>query len=71
MNDFAVAQRSQLLDEYYGKASAAPTLRDLGNAIRVVRLLAYFWARVAEQRITGTDVHAELAASIAATLRQD
>ena len=71
MNDFAVAQRRQLLDEYYGKASAAPTLRDLGNAIRMLRLLAYFWARVAEQRISGTDVHAKLAASIAATLRQD
>ena len=71
MNDFAVAQRRQLLDEYYGKAPAAPTLRDLGNAIRMLRLLAYFWARVAEQRITDTDAHAELAVSIAATLRQD
>jgi len=71
MNDFAVAQRTQLLDEYYGKAPGAPTLRDLGNAIRMVRLLAFFWARVAEQRITHTDVHAELAARIAVTLRQD
>jgi len=71
MNDFLVVQRRQLLDEYYGKAPAAPTLRDLGNAIRMLRLLAYFWARVAEQRITDTDAHAELAVSIAATLRQD
>ena len=70
MNDFAEGQRRQLLDEYYGASPAAPTLRDLDNAIRMVRLLAYFWGRVAEQSLTGARAHAELAASIGATLRQ-
>ncbi len=69
MNGFAEAQRRQLLDEYYGTSPAAPTLRDLDNAIRMVRLLAYFWGRVAEERL-GAHAHAELAASIGATLRQ-
>jgi aminoglycoside phosphotransferase (APT) family kinase protein len=71
MNDFADAQRRQLLDEYYAGATAAPTLRDLGNAIRMLRLLAYFWTRVAEQRLADTAAFAALAASIGATLRQD
>ncbi len=69
MNGFAEAQRRQLLDEYYGTSLAAPTLRDLDNAIRMVRLLAYFWGRVAEERL-GAHAHAELAASIGATLRR-
>jgi aminoglycoside phosphotransferase (APT) family kinase protein len=70
MNDFAEAQKRQLLGEYYGTAAAAPTLRDLDNAVRMVRLLAYFWGRVAEQRLTEAHAHSELAASIGATLRQ-
>jgi aminoglycoside phosphotransferase (APT) family kinase protein len=69
MNDFKEAQRRQLLDEYYGTAPA-PTLRDLDNAIRMVRLLAYFWSRVAEQRLADAHAHAELKASIGSTLRQ-
>jgi aminoglycoside phosphotransferase (APT) family kinase protein len=70
MNDFAAIQKRQLLDEYYGTAAAAPTLRDLDNAIRMVRLLAYFWGRVAERRLAEGHAHSELAASIGATLRQ-
>jgi thiamine kinase-like enzyme len=70
MNDFAEAQKRQLLGEYYGSAAAVPTLRDLDNAVRMVRLLAYFWGRVAEQRLTEAHAHSELAASIGATLRQ-
>ena len=70
MNDFEEAQRRQLLDEYYGTAPAAPTMRDLDNAIRMVRLLAYFWSRVAEQRLADAHAHAELKASIGATLRR-
>ena len=70
MNDFAEAQKRQLLAEYFGTAAAAPTLRDLDNAVRMVRLLAYFWGRVAEQRLAEAHAHSELAASIGATLRQ-
>ena len=70
MKDFAAAQKRQLLSEYYGTAAAAPTLRDLDNAVRMVRLLAYFWGRVAERRLADAHAHSELAASIGATLRQ-
>jgi aminoglycoside phosphotransferase (APT) family kinase protein len=70
MNDFDEAQRRQLLDEYYGTATGAPTLHDLDNAVRMVRLLAYFWGRVAEKRLADPRAHVELAASIGATLRQ-
>jgi len=70
MNDFNEAQRRQLLDEYYGTAPAAPSMHDLDNAVRMVRLLAYFWGRVAEKRLADPRAHVELAASIGATLRQ-
>jgi aminoglycoside phosphotransferase (APT) family kinase protein len=70
MNDFNEAQRRQLLDEYYGTAPDAPTMHDLDNAVRMVRLLAYFWGRVAEKRLADPRAHMELAASIGATLRQ-
>jgi len=70
MNDFAATQKRLLLSEYYGTAAAAPTLRDLDNAVRMVRLLAYFWGRVAERRLAEAHAHSELAASIGATLRQ-
>ena len=70
MNGFAEAQRLQLLDEYYGTAPGTPGMRDLDNAIRMVRLLAYFWGRVAEKRLADPRAHTELAASIGTTLRQ-
>jgi len=69
MNDFTDAQRRLLLEEYYGTAPA-PSLRELDNAIRMVRLLAYFWGRVAEQRLAEAHAHTKLADSIGATLRQ-
>ena len=70
MNDFKEAQRRQLLAEYYGAAADAPAMHDLDNAIRMVRLLGYFWGRVAEKRLADPRAHVELAASIGATLRQ-
>jgi hypothetical protein len=37
--------------------------------VRMVRLLAYFWSRMAEQRLVDGRAHAMLAASLGATLR--
>jgi Ser/Thr protein kinase RdoA (MazF antagonist) len=71
MNGLAKSQRRQLLDEYYGTAPAAPTMRDLDNAIRIVWLLAYFWGRVAEVRLADARAHTELAANFSELLRQD
>lgn len=70
MNDFAQTERRLLLDEYYA-AAAAPTLRDLDQAIRMLRLLAYFWARVGQERAPGSRWCAELVTSIGATLRRN
>jgi aminoglycoside phosphotransferase (APT) family kinase protein len=69
MNDFAERERRHLLYEYYGGASAAPTLGDLDSAIRMQKLLAYFWARVAEARGADASTFAGLAAGLGATLR--
>ena len=60
----------QLLDEYHGRSAAAPALRDLDNAIRMLRLLAYFWARVAGERAPRAHAPAKLVTSIGAILRQ-
>lgn len=69
LNGLAKDERQRLLDEYYGK-TAAPALRDLDGAIRMLWLLAYFWARVAEQRAPGAQAPAQLVAQIGAILRQ-
>ncbi len=39
MNDFTETQRRLLLAEYYGEPAAAPLVRELDDAIRMVRLL--------------------------------
>lgn len=69
MNGFAENERQRLLDEYYGR-TAAPALRDLDSAIRMLWLLAYFWARVAEQRAPRAQAPAQLVTQIGAILRQ-
>jgi thiamine kinase-like enzyme len=69
MNGFAEPHRRQLLAEYYGKSADAPTVRELDNAIRMVRLMAYFWARVAEGRMAGTEAYARLVSNLEATLK--
>ena len=70
MNDFKEAQRRQLLDEYYGTAPAPDAARSGQCSIRMVRLLAYFWAALRSGVSRTPHAHAELSASIGATLRQ-
>jgi aminoglycoside phosphotransferase (APT) family kinase protein len=69
MNDFTETQRGLLLAEYYGEPAAAPLVRELDNAIRMVRLLGYFWARLAARRVDGATAYLRLAAEIGATLK--
>jgi aminoglycoside phosphotransferase (APT) family kinase protein len=71
MNGFAESERRQLLDEYYGTGAAAPTMSDLDGAIRIVRLLGFFWGRVAEVRLADARAHVELAANFGELLRRD
>ena len=69
LNGFTAEQRLQLLSEYYGRSVAGPMAREFDDAIRMLQLLGYFWARVATQRIPGTDVYARLAAELSSTLK--
>jgi aminoglycoside phosphotransferase (APT) family kinase protein len=71
MNGFAESQRRQLLESYYGTPATAPTMRELVRAIRIVRLLAYFWGRVAEVRLADARAHVALAADFGELLRRD
>ena len=68
MNGFTESQRSLMLAEYYREPPAVSLARDLNNAIRMVRLLAYFWARLAARRGGDTDAYLRFAAEISATL---
>lgn len=70
LNGFTAEQRLQLLSEYYGESVAGSMMREFDDAIRMLQLLGYFWARVATQRIAGTDVYARLAAELGATLKK-
>ncbi len=69
MNGFTESQRRLLLAEYYGEPAAVSFARELDNAIRMARLLAYFWACVAARRAGDTDVYLRFAAEIGATLK--
>jgi thiamine kinase-like enzyme len=69
MNDFTETQRALLLAEYYGEPAAAPRVRELDNAIRMVRLLGYFWARLAARRVDGATAYLRLATEFGATLK--
>lgn len=68
MNDLGVTARRELLAAYYGDTETAATLADLDAAIRMLRLLSYFWARMAEQGESGGGAFARLAARLQATL---
>jgi thiamine kinase-like enzyme len=69
LNGFTAEQRLNLLFEYYGKSVTGPMAREFDDAIRMLQLLGYFWARVATQQIPGTDAYARLAAELGATLK--
>jgi aminoglycoside phosphotransferase (APT) family kinase protein len=69
MNGLAEDERERLLHEYYGN-TAAPALRDLDRAIRMLWLLAFFWARVAERRAPRAQAPAQFITRIGAILRK-
>jgi aminoglycoside phosphotransferase (APT) family kinase protein len=69
MNDFTEAQRRALLAEYYGEPPAASLVQELDDATRMVRLLAYFWARLAARRAGQAGEYLRFATNIGATLK--
>jgi aminoglycoside phosphotransferase (APT) family kinase protein len=69
MNAFTEAQRRLLLAEYYGEPPAESLVEELDDAIRMVQLLAYFWARLAARRAGGANEYLQFATNIGATLK--
>jgi thiamine kinase-like enzyme len=69
LNDYGERECRELLDAYFGEARARVSLAELASAVRMVRLVAYFWARVGELRVTDAESYSELAAQLDRTLR--
>ncbi len=69
MNGFTESQQRLMLAEYYGEPVGQSLARELDNAIRMVRLLAYFWARLAAQRAADTGAYLRFAAEMSTTLK--
>jgi aminoglycoside phosphotransferase (APT) family kinase protein len=71
MNGFTAPQRRQLL-EAYGGAGNAPTatLAELDRAVRMVRIMSFFWASVGAQRAPDPAPYVRLASELGDELLQ-
>ena len=70
MNELAPEQRRTLLAEYY-RGAEPPLASELDRAMRMVRLLAYFWALLGQRHAASPGAYTELGASIAKMLHED
>ena len=68
LNGFGPAHRHRLLDAYYGPRRAPISIAQLEQTIRLVRLMAFFWALV-HGGGDANDGQASFAAAMAAVLR--
>jgi thiamine kinase-like enzyme len=68
MNDYGTRERRELLAVYCGDGAAIAE-SELERIVRLVRLMAFFWARLGELRAGGSTAYSELAAELAAKLR--
>jgi thiamine kinase-like enzyme len=68
MNDFGADERGELLAVY---ARAAPSIgaAQLEQTVRMVRLIAFFWARLAELRVAEPDRYGRLAVELGERLK--
>jgi thiamine kinase-like enzyme len=53
MNDYTAAQCERLLNTYYRNCAAPFAPDELRGVVRMLRLIAFFWARVGERRAGG------------------
>jgi thiamine kinase-like enzyme len=71
MNGFTPAQRRELLEAYGGAANApTATLEELDGAVRLVRLMWFFWASLGAQRAPDPAPYVRLAGELGDELLQ-
>ena len=64
LNDYGERACRELLDAYHGEGPAQISLAELQEIVRMVRLVAYFWARLGELRVADSASYSELAAEL-------
>lgn len=70
MNDYGARERRELLAAYGGDDGVAIAGSELDSVVRLVRLMAFFWARLGELRAGESAAYRELAAELAGKLIQ-
>jgi thiamine kinase-like enzyme len=68
MNDYGARERRDLLAAYRGEDRLGLAETELEKIVRLVRLMAYFWARLGELRTADAAAYRELAAELARKL---
>ena len=68
MNDFTPAQCRHLLDAYY-RRSVPFTAAQFDDVVRMVRLMAFFWALVAERQVVDAAAYSQVAERMAYALK--
>jgi thiamine kinase-like enzyme len=51
MNDFTNDDQRELLRAYYASSNAPVSLPELADVVRMVRLMAFFWARALPEEL--------------------
>jgi len=69
MNDYGARERRELLAAYRGEQGAAIAAAELERTVRLVRLMAFFWARLGELRAGGAGAYRELAEHLGERLK--
>jgi thiamine kinase-like enzyme len=69
MNDFGARERRELLAAYGDEAGAAIAEPELERVVRLVRLMAFFWARLGELRAGESAAYGALAAQLGERLK--
>jgi thiamine kinase-like enzyme len=68
MNDYGARERRDLLVAYRGEDRSELAEAELEKIVRLVRLIAFFWARLGELRTADTSAYRELTAELARKL---
>jgi thiamine kinase-like enzyme len=69
MNDYGARERRDLLAAYRGEDRLGLAETELEKIVRLVRLMAYVWARLGESRARDASAFRELAATLAERLK--